>query len=228
VKRLHREFKRLGELDRTVFIFLTDNGQFYGEHRVPVGKLYPYEEADRTPLFVRLPPRYRNGHRRVRRVSEPVANIDLAPTIVRLARARPCPRRGRCRVMDGRSLLSLLRGQSPRWARDRPLGVEVRLRDANDQQAVCEYAGVRLPGAIFVRHTRIADQDGGGGCVRALERERYDLADDPYQLRNLCFAGESCPRDNLQGRLKRLLARIQDCAGVRGRDPRSSSGPFCG
>ena len=227
VARLHREFKRLGELGRTVFIFYTDNGLLYGEHRVAGGKIYPYEEADRTPLLIRLPPRYRNGRRRVANVSEPVANIDLAPTILRLAHARPCPRTGRCRVMDGRSLLSLLRGNSPRWASDRPLGVEVKLRQANTSPAVCEYAGVRLPGVIFVRHTRVADP-AGPGCVKDLERERYDLSDDPYQLHNLCFGGGSCPTDDLQGRLRRLLARIQECSGVRGRDPRPSTGEYCG
>lgn len=227
VGHLRRKLKRLGELGRTVFIFYTDNGIFFGEHRVGGGKLYPYEEADRTPLFIRLPASYRKGHKRVAEVSEPVANIDLAPTILRLARARPCPRKGRCRVMDGRSLLSLLRGKSPRWAADRPLGVELQLRDANPEHAVCEYAGVRLPGVIFVRHTMVADPDLGE-CVKDRERERYDLSDDPYQLHNLCFGGGSCPTDGLQTRLERLLARIQHCSGVPGRDPRPSHGRYCG
>ncbi len=146
VGRIFGEFKRLGELGNTVFIFYTDNGVLFGEHRVPGGKLYPYEEADRTPLFIRLPARYRKGHRRVAEVSESVANIDLAPTILRLARGRSCAGPGRCRVMDGRSLLPLLRGKTPRWAVDRPLGVELRLRSATPEPAVCTYAGVRLPG----------------------------------------------------------------------------------
>ena len=30
-----------GELNRTVFIFISDNGQFYGEHRVLEGKVLP-------------------------------------------------------------------------------------------------------------------------------------------------------------------------------------------
>jgi N-acetylglucosamine-6-sulfatase len=227
VGHLYRELKRLGELGKTVFIFYTDNGVFFGEHRVYGGKLYPYEEADRTPLFIRLPARYRKGHNRVAEVPEPVANIDLAPTILRLARARPCRRNGHCRVIDGRSLLSLLRGKSPGWAADRPLGVEVQLRNANDRHAVCEYAGVRLPGVIFVKHTRVADPEGGG-CVMDIEWERYDLSDDPYQLDNLCFGGGSCPTDDLQTRLERLLTRIHHCSGVAGRDPRPSNGHYCG
>jgi arylsulfatase A-like enzyme len=228
VGRLVAEFKRLGELDRTVFVFHTDNGQFWGEHRVAGGKLYPYEEADRTPLFIRLPARYRKGRPRVDEVSEPVANIDLAPTILDLAGARSCAAPDRCRVMDGRSLVPLLRGRSPKWAPDRPLGVELRLRDANPEHAVCNYAGVRLPGVIYVRHTKVADRDTGA-CVKKLERERYDLVDDPYQLQNLCFGGGSCPDDPLQRRLKRLVARIHHCSGIRGRDPRPPPGRYyCG
>lgn len=227
VGHIHRALKRLGELSRTVFIFYTDNGVFFGEHRIRGGKHYPYEEADRTPLFIRLPARYRRGHRRVAQVSEPVANIDFAPTILRLARQRPCRRKGRCRVMDGRSLLPLLLGKSPRWAADRPLGVELQLRHADPEQAVCKYSGVRLPGAIFVRHIKIANPNTGN-CVRNRERERYDLSDDPYELHNLCFRGGSCPNDRLQTRLKRLLAKIHHCSGVRGRDPRPSNGKYCG
>ena len=56
----------------------------------------------------------------------------------------------------GDHCLPLLRGRSPRWAADRPLGVELQLQNANSKHAVCKYAGVRLPGAIFVRHTRVA------------------------------------------------------------------------
>ena len=124
VGRLYKEFKRLDELGKTVFIFYSDNGLLFGEHRIRGGKLYPYEEADRTPLFIRLPARYRKGQR-VAEVSAPVANIDFAPTILRLADQRPCRESGRCRVMDGRSLLPLLRGKRPKWAANRPLGVEV-------------------------------------------------------------------------------------------------------
>ena len=111
VGRLYGELRDLGELSRTVFIFYTDNGVFFGEHRIGGGKLYPYEEADRTPLYIRLPPRYRGP--RVTQVSQPVANIDLAPTMLALAHARSCSAPRRCRVMDGRNLLPLLRGRSP-------------------------------------------------------------------------------------------------------------------
>ncbi len=225
VGHLYDEIRKLGELGRTVFIFYTDNGIFFGEHRIGGGKLYPYEEADRTPLYIRLPARYRQE--RVAEVGEPVANIDLAPTMLALAHARPCRAPGRCRVMDGRSLLPLLRGQSPRWAAERPLGVELHLAYSNRKHAACVYAGVRLPEVVYLRHTRIAGPSGGP-CVKDVERERYDLARDPYELDNLCFGGGKCPDDPGQRRLERLLARIHHCAGIRGRDPRPPGGRYCG
>jgi N-acetylglucosamine-6-sulfatase len=225
VGHLYRELQRLGELWRTVFIFYTDNGVFYGEHRIGGGKLYPYEEADRTPLYIRLPPPYRSGL--VSRVIQPVANIDLAPTILRLAHARPCRAPGQCRVLDGRNLLPLLRGKSPSWASQRPLGVELDIAYVNKKHAVCKYAGVRVPGAIFIRHSRVASRSGHR-CVRHVERERYDLRRDPDQLHNLCFGGRGCPKDPRQRKLRRLLAKISHCSGVHGRDPRRSARPYCG
>jgi arylsulfatase A-like enzyme len=225
VGHLYREFRSLGELGKTVFIFYTDNGVFFGEHRIWGGKLYPYEEADRTPLYIRLPPRYRNA--RVSRVSQPVANIDLAPTMLALANARPCSAPSHCRVMDGRNLLPLLRGRSPGWAAQRPLGIELHLSYSNRKHAACVYAGVRLPGAVFVRHTRVGAPTGGQ-CVRDVERERYDLAQDPYELHNLCFGGGRCPEDSEQQTLRHLLGRIRHCSGVRGRDPRPRDGRYCG
>jgi N-acetylglucosamine-6-sulfatase len=225
VGHLYREFERLGELWKTVFIFYTDNGVFFGEHRIAGGKLYPYEEADRTPLYVRLPSRYRNG--RVARVAQPVANIDLAPTILALAHAHPCRARGHCRVMDGRSLLPLLRGRNPRWAAERPLGVELDIAYVNSKHAVCKYTGVRTPGAVFIRHTKVAARSGRR-CVKNVERERYNLRQDPYQLHNLCFGGRGCPKDAQQRRLRRLLTKIRDCSGIRGRDPMPRNGSYCG
>ena len=227
VARLVDEFRSLGELGETVFIFYTDNGLFYGEHRLVGGKLYPYEEADKTPLYIRLPARYRAGSARVPTVSEAVANIDFAPTILRLAGGSPCVSRSNCRVMDGRSLVPLLRGQIPAWSTNRPIGVELRL-DRGAHPGVCQYTGVRVPGAVYVQHQEIADT-ATGQCVPDDEQERYDLNTDPFELNNLCTGGGPCPTDATQIELEGLLARISRCAGIRGRDPRPPGGRgYCG
>jgi N-acetylglucosamine-6-sulfatase len=227
VARLVDEFRQLGELGKTVFIFYTDNGVFFGEHRLAGGKLYPYEEADKTPFYIRLPARYRAGAARVPTVSEPVANIDFAPTILRLAAGSPCVARRDCRVMDGRSLMPLLRGQAPSWSTNRPIGVELRM-DRGVHAGVCNYTGVRVPGAVYVVHRKIADPSSGQ-CVPDDEQERYDLNGDPFELNNLCTGGGPCPADATQVELEELLDQISHCAGIPGRDPRPPAGRgYCG
>ena len=49
-----------GELNQTVFIFTSDNGFFYGEHRIAKGKPDPYEENIHMPLTISVPPKYRD------------------------------------------------------------------------------------------------------------------------------------------------------------------------
>ena len=49
-----------GQLDNTYFVFMSDNGWLYGQHRLK-SKGYPYEEAIRVPLVISIatmrPPR---------------------------------------------------------------------------------------------------------------------------------------------------------------------------
>ena len=44
-----------GELKNTLVMFTSDNGFFHGEHRVPAGKLLPYEPSIKLPLLMRGP-----------------------------------------------------------------------------------------------------------------------------------------------------------------------------
>ena len=105
VARLVEALRRARDLDDTLIIFTSDNGFFHGEHRVPAGKLLPYEPSIRVPLIMRGP-----GIPAGRRVHQRVANIDLAPTIVDAAGATPG------RIMDGRSLLPVIAQPNVRFA----------------------------------------------------------------------------------------------------------------
>jgi arylsulfatase A-like enzyme len=100
-----------GELANTLILFTSDNGFFHGEHRVPSGKVLPYEPSIRVPLILSGP-----GIPAGLRLTHHVANIDLAPTIVDAAGATAG------RVMDGRSLLPLI--ASPGMSLNRDLLVE--------------------------------------------------------------------------------------------------------
>lgn len=94
VGRLVARLRAHGELDDTLIVFTSDNGWLQGEHRVPFGKIKPYEQAARVPLILRGP-----GVPAGQRRHELVANVDLAPTLLDAAGARAgLP-------LDGRSLL---------------------------------------------------------------------------------------------------------------------------
>ena len=149
-----------------------------------------------------MPKRYRGGASRVKKVGRPVGNIDLAPTILDLAHARPCSTPDHCRTMDGRSLMPLLT-RSGRWPHNRALLTEYRMADAG-RYATCEFAGIRTRDDIYVRHSRVVDPSTSQ-CVPDDERERYDLKKDPFELRNLCFGGSS---DNCPSRQSSSTSRL--------------------
>ena len=95
------KLKETNELDKTLVIFLSDNGKQWGEHRMTSKNSY-YEESSRTPFGLRYPalvpkPYVENGI---------IANIDIAPTLYDLA-GLPIPS-----SVDGLSLVKLLHKDS--------------------------------------------------------------------------------------------------------------------
>lgn len=177
-----------GELDRTVIVFMTDNGLSFGEHRW-TSKRCPYEPCVRTPLVIRTP--WVPGGT----VDDLVSNIDLAPTIVDLARtaaAAPAP------AMDGVSLRGFLdaRDGSPR-----PIREGVLLQYAGDAQ-VPAWRAVRTADDVYI--------ENADGTV-----ELYDLsgrigAPDPNELRNRARD----PRYRaVETRLRSLLASLVRAEG---------------
>ncbi|CAN5678815.1 sulfatase [soil metagenome] len=94
VQRLRNRLHASGELADTLFVFTSDNGYFFGNHRSFCCKDEIYEEAARVPLLVRGPGFPRGVVR-----NQLVSTVDLAPTILQLGDATPG------RVVDGRSLL---------------------------------------------------------------------------------------------------------------------------
>jgi choline-sulfatase len=88
--------------DDTVVVFVSDHGDFLGEHGL-FYKMSFREHAAHIPLVVHAPSRYRP-----RRVREPVSLVDLHPTLADLA--RPGLSGELPRAADGRSLLPLLEG----------------------------------------------------------------------------------------------------------------------
>lgn len=105
VGRVAAALEAAGQLERTAFVFTSDNGFLLGRHRYE-GKALLYEESIRVPLLMRVP-----GHSGPAEVGEIALNNDLAPTLTALAGATPGIQ------MDGRSLLPLLDGTAAGWRR---------------------------------------------------------------------------------------------------------------
>jgi arylsulfatase A-like enzyme len=217
VRRIYAAVKRAGELDNTIFVFTSDNGLLLGEHALD-GKDIPYEEGIRMPMLMRVPAAVLGGPA-VESVDELTANVDLAPTLLELAGARPCVRRSDCRTLDGRSLVPLLRGRSAAWPPERAIPIE-----GGVEGDICGFRGVRLESEVLLEDVV---PGGANGCVPYSTPEYYDLASDPYQLDNLLVTN---PTPEVQARASELVARmaaLQTCSGIEGREPRPPGGEYC-
>jgi N-acetylglucosamine-6-sulfatase len=154
--------RRRGELNDTYFVFYTDNGAHFGQHRFEHGKLQPYEEDVNFPLIVRGPgiePGVNN---------ELVGNHDVAPTIAAMAGA-PIPA---AHPVDGRSFLGLAQDPATPWSRTAILSErEIDGTPPNwwDMLRMKDADGVK----VYTRRQT--------GAVR---KEYYDLRQDPHQLHN--------------------------------------------
>lgn len=213
VNSIVKALERAGELDRTVLVFTSDNGFYHGEHRITHGKATPYEPAIRVPLAISVPERYRDGPRAAV-AAEPVSNVDLAPTILELARASAC-KKGRCRTLDGRSLVPLLSEGAEGWPDDRGILFETRTG-----KKPCRYEAIRTARFFYAEH-------GVGGkdhCRRARHKELYDLGADPHELDNLLRIS-SPPPQSTADELRARLAALRRCSGAAGRD--RGKGPEC-
>jgi N-acetylglucosamine-6-sulfatase len=222
VRRIVETLAHAGELDDTAIIFVSDNGYFFGEHRVRTEKYLAYEEAIRLPLLIRFP----GGVGAGAVVDAPVANIDLAPTILELAGASPCigKQGGVCRVMDGRSLLPLVQGGA--WPPERALALELARKAGVANAALpCTYQGVRVQGEVYIEHSSVPDAEGV--CQPAFEVEHYDLGVDPYELQNLFPAAPGSAAAAAETELAARVTALRDCAGIEGRDPAPASGHYC-
>ena len=204
------QLERDGTLDDTVVVFVSDNGLLNGEHRISDDKRLPLEPALQVPLAVRLPPSL--GDAAPLESDELATTVDLAPTLLDYADAKPCSADGECWRMDGRSLRALLEGNSERWPRDRAIPIEL-----DDGYS---YTALRTPRYLYSEMT--ADR---GGPLAHPAPELYDLRADPQQLENLARSKD--PEIKAVGsRLADRLFKLRRCEGIEGRDPRGKH-KFC-
>jgi arylsulfatase A-like enzyme len=183
-----------GLLEYTYIVFSSDNGFHMGEHQLPVGKLTAFDTDINVPLIVAGP-----GVGAGTTSDAIVANIDLCPTFEELGRGT------RTSLVDGRSLVPLLRGARPaEWRKavliehQRPGNAdEVGPDDESVVSALPSYHAIRFRDAVYVEYA-----DG--------QREYYDIAKDPHQLRNLAPQLTAAQRTALH----RSVTAITSCRGA--------------
>jgi tripartite motif-containing protein 71 len=189
-----------GELDSTLILFTSDNGFMNGQHRIPTGKVWPYEESIRVPLLMRGP-----GVPAGATVDAFATNADLTSTILDAAGAQAGL------TQDGESLYNLLSAPGP----NRDLLVE--------RGAIPGDPGPFSPPKFeAVRTGRYLYVEWVTG-----ERELYDLASDPNELNSVDRDPDYAP---VEAWLARRLEELRTCQGQSCRDsagqpPPPLSGP---
>ena len=155
---------KTGLSDKTIIVYLSDNGMTVGDHRFGITKNCPYEACIKIPFIVYAPALFR-----ARSDSHLVANIDLAPTFLDLIGA-PIPQ-----SVNGRSLLPLFQDNTAAWRDDILF----------EHWPTEEGGGALIPEFYAVRTTEWKYVEYMTG-----EKELYDLVNDPYELQNLAGRGK--------------------------------------
>ncbi len=213
VKEIVEELGALHRLRDTYIIFTSDNGFFYGEHRLTGGKFLAYEPSTHLPFLMRGP-----GIKPNTKTGELAANIDIAPTILELAHTEAD------KSIDGRSLYPFAHDTSLRTRRPILFESFVESNDVEENGGgppatpapAGESAKVRPSGAtasilappknyegILLGPYKYIEWPNG-------EKELYDLRRDPYELNNQAKVPNLFPIRNF---LHTELERLENCAG---------------
>jgi len=179
-----------GLTNNTIVFYSADNGWYLGDLGL-YDKRFMYEPGLRVPLLVRGP-----GIKAASTPAQFVANIDLAPTFLDLAGlAVPGS-------MQGRSLVPLLRGESPA---DWRTSVYYRYYHDPGHHNTAAHLGVRTATHKLIYYWK------------KNAYEMFDLAADPTEQHNLLFNAEEAKRpevaklfSDLKAEITRLRAEYKD------------------
>jgi arylsulfatase A-like enzyme/Flp pilus assembly protein TadD len=180
VGRLIRYLKSHQLYDQSTIILLSDHGEGLGDHGEQAHGLFLYEEAIHVPLIVKQAGSTGGG----RRIRDIVQHVDIAPTILDLAKA-PIP--GNLR---GRSLKPVLEG-------------------AGSLPAQAVYSEALYGRYHFGWSELTALTDARYRFIQAPNNELYDLERDPHERQNVADDRERVQaHDALRGALGRLIAGV--------------------
>jgi arylsulfatase A-like enzyme len=185
----------------TIVVFLTDNGpqqvRYNAGMRNRKGSVY--EGGIRVPCFIRWP----GGLPADTRVDRLAAAVDLAPTLLEACGVAPPTGV----AFDGRSLLPLLKGETPDWP-NRTVFAQWHRGDVPERYRAFMARGERY---------KLVRPEQAQKSPRPLEEtfELYDLEADPFEQRNIAEANP-----DVVSRLRAAYDRwYDDVGGTRGYEP---------
>jgi len=162
VGRILNYLKKAGQLDSTLVVYMGDNGFQFGEHGL-IDKRVAYEHSVKVPLFFHCPEVIQPGTK----ISQVVANIDIAPTLLGVA-GLAAPKH-----MDGANFWPLALGRRVPW------------RKGLLYEYFWEWNYPHTPTmhAILGEHYKYIRYYGLWDV-----NELYDMKNDPEELNNLIFS----------------------------------------
>jgi arylsulfatase A-like enzyme len=183
----------VGQLDNTYIFLTTDNGMMRGEHRIPEGKIVSYRESIQSRLFAFGPGITPGIDKQI------VGNIDLMPTFAEIA-GLPVPA-----WVDGRSLL-------PRFVPEPASNWRNAFLVQGGPGSEREGGKLDTTGRHFL--TLVTMDYDYTKYANSPDREYYDSARDPHQLRN--GAGTLTPE--FKQAVEQRISELYSCAGVTCRE----------
>jgi N-acetylglucosamine-6-sulfatase len=234
VKEIVNQLGALGRLRNTYIVFTSDNGFFFGQHRLVGGKFLAYEPSTHLPLIIRGP-----GIKPNTSSGQLVNTTDIAPTILELAEVAPD------KSIDGVSLVPYMK--EPTLRSRRPLLFESFVQTDDVEQdgnaAPVEASSgetgaagrsrgkLSLPGATTATATASSVKNPAAhasvvappknyygirlGPYKYIEwpdgeKELYDINKDPYELNNVVRDPNFFP---IRSFLHEELERLEECSG---------------
>ncbi len=193
VGRLCDTLRDLGQLDKTIIVFMGDNGLLNGEHGM-VDKRTMHEPSIRIPLVMRYPGLIATNHPAV--IDDLVLTLDVAPTLLELCGAP------RLKGIAGRSWKTLVQKGDPAWRQS-------FLYEYNYERQFPYTPNVR---GVRTDRWKYMHYPHGNGTTDRHRAELYDLKADPDERENLIDS----PRHGLVLRsLKLELERLLRETGAR-------------
>lgn len=181
-----------GELDKTIIVFMGDNGLLNGENGM-VDKRAMHDASIRIPILVRYPGLTPTDKPKV--VKQQVLTLDMAPSLLELCGAEALPN------IHGESWVKLVEEGDKTWR----TGWFYEYNYEKQFPYTPNVRGVRTDKWKYIHYPH-----GDGGEDRHMA-ELYDLENDPGETKNLISSQTHNPKLR---ELQVLMAELMDAAGL--------------